>query len=137
MDNLILDTMFIFIIYYVYNHSIGGYTTQLELLNRREIVASKEQYFANFQAPKMRPEALIIQHAKTLESALQNIFPEKQEITRIEKARLIMGEDIKNLSDEELDVYLTKFQYLIDCWLDEFERLAFDNKTLREVLMEG
>ena len=109
----------------------------MELLNRQEMVASKDRPFADFPVQQIRPEALIVQHAKTLENALQHIFPEKQEITRIEKARLIMGDDVKNLSDEEMDVYLTKFQYLIDCWLDEYEKQAFGNKTLREILMEG
>jgi len=47
-----------------------------------------------------------------------------------------MGDDVKDLSDEDLEVYLTEFQYLIDAWLDEYEKEAFDNKTLREKLME-
>jgi hypothetical protein len=48
-----------------------------------------------------------------------------------------MGEAIANLSDQELDVYLTEFQYLIESWLDEYEKQVFDNKTLQQVLREG
>jgi len=76
----------------------------------------------------------ITQYGKTFETALQHIFPAKQEETRIQKARLIMGDDIKDLSDEDLDVYLTNFQYLIDSWLDEYEKQVFDNKTLKEIM---
>ncbi len=81
-----------------------------------------------------RPEALIVKQSKTFENVLNNIFPDKQEETRIQKARLIMGDDVKHLSDEDLEVFLTEFQYLIDCWLDEYERRVFDNKTLRELI---
>jgi hypothetical protein len=81
-----------------------------------------------------RPEALIVNHSKTFENALNNIFPDKQEETLIQKARLIMGDDVKDLSDEDLEVFLTEFQYLIDCWLDEYERQVFNNKTLRELI---
>ena len=48
-----------------------------------------------------------------------------------------MGDDVKDLSDEDLDVYLTNFQYLIDSWLDEYEKQVFNNKTLKEILKEG
>lgn len=54
----------------------------------------------------------------------------------MQKARRIMGDDVKDLSDEDLEVFLTEFQYLIDCWLDEYEKQQFDGKTLKEKLME-
>lgn len=47
-----------------------------------------------------------------------------------------MGDEIKELSDENLEECLTEFQFLIDSWLDEFERAAYDGKTLREVTKE-
>ena len=31
---------------------------------------------------------------------------------------------------------MTDFQYLIDCWLNEFEKEMFDGKTLLELLGE-
>ena len=48
-----------------------------------------------------------------------------------------MGDDVKDLSDEDLEVFLTEFQYLIDCWLDEYEKQVFNNKTLKELMKEG
>jgi hypothetical protein len=88
----------------------------------------------DIKVERPRPEALIATHSKTFENALNSIFPSKQEETRIQKARLIMGDDVKDLSDEDLEVFLTEFQYLIDCWLDEYEKQVFDNKTLRELI---
>ena len=92
---------------------------------------------AGIKVERPRPETLIIKHSKIFESALSNIFPSKEEETRIQKARLIMGDDVKDLSDEDLEVFLTEFQYLIDCWLDEFEKQVFNNKTLKEIIKEG
>ncbi len=91
----------------------------------------------DFSVEREKPINPIMQYGKTFETALQHIFPAKQEETRIQKARLIMGDDVKDLSDEDLDVYLTNFQYLIDSWLDEYEKQVFDNKTLKEILKEG
>ena len=88
----------------------------------------------DIKVERPRPEALIATHSKIFESTLSKIFPGKQEETRIQKARLIMGDDVKDLSDEDLEVFLTEFQYLIDCWLDEYEKQVFNNKTLRELI---
>lgn len=74
---------------------------------------------------------------RTLQTALGEIFPEKQEETLIVMTRRIMGDSVTDLSDEELRICVTKFQYLIDCWLDEFERDVFDGLTLKQLLMEG
>jgi len=93
--------------------------------------------FIDFPVEREKTVNPITQYGKTFETALQHIFPAKQEETRIQKARLIMGDDVKDLSDEDLDVYLTNFQYLIDSWLDEYEKQVFNNKTLKEILKEG
>lgn len=66
--------------------------------------------------------------------ALGRVFASTQEETRLQKTRSIMGDSVSNLSDEELEVYTTEFQYLIDEWLDEFERQAFGSQTLKQVL---
>jgi len=79
-------------------------------------------------------DALFHSTPKTLESVLQHIFPEQQEQTRILKARQIMGEAVANLTDDQLDTYLTEFQYLIDSWLDTYEKEQFNGLTLQQVL---
>lgn len=68
--------------------------------------------------------------------AIHSIFPTQQEENRAEKARRVMGEEIKELTDEDLDIYLTEFNFLLDSWLDEYEQEIFNNKTLQQVLRE-
>lgn len=77
-----------------------------------------------------------INPARTLEKTLQTIFPTTQEDTKLQKARRIMGDLVESLTDEELQVYLTEFQCLIDGWLDDFEKQAFQGSTLIETLKE-
>jgi len=115
-------------------------TSQSQLIDQQNMLVLKAQAtqpFIDFPVDREKLVNPIMQYGKTFETALQHIFPAKQEETRIQKARLIMGDDVKDLSDEDLDVYLTNFQYLIDSWLDEYEKQIFDNKTLKEILKEG
>lgn len=71
-----------------------------------------------------------------LDEALNRIFTSPQEETRLTRVRRIMGDTVSEVSDEDLEIYLTEFQYLIDSWLDEFERLAYDGLTLKQLLQE-
>ncbi len=52
----------------------------------------------------------------------------------IDEAREILGNNAKNLSDEELKDLLVEMQYLVESWLDEYERKIFNGKTLNELL---
>lgn len=72
-----------------------------------------------------------------LESVLRQAFPTQQEETRLQLVRRIMGETVLSIPDEELEVYLTEIRFLLDAWMNEFERELFNNKTLQQVLMEG
>ena len=47
-----------------------------------------------------------------------------------------MGDLVEDLSDSELEVCLSEFQYLLECWMDEFERSKFNNLTLKQLLRE-
>ena len=69
-----------------------------------------------------------------LTSPLERIFSNTQEESRVQKARGIMGDLVRELSDEELDIFITEFQSLITEWLDDFERQTFDGHTLKQVL---
>jgi hypothetical protein len=111
-------------------------TSHLQLIDQKNTLFPTAEInpSADVKVEEPRPEALIVKHSKIFESTLSKIFPGKQEETRIQKARLIMGDDVKDLSDEDLEVFLTEFQYLIDCWLDEYEKQVFNNKTLRELI---
>ena len=75
--------------------------------------------------------------AKTLDDALQRIFTTPQTETRLQKARRVMGYALDSTTDEDLETYLTEFQYLIDSWLDAYEKQVFDGLTLKQLLGRG
>jgi len=60
-----------------------------------------------------------------------------QEESRLQKARRVLGESVKDLPDQILDAFITELQYLADSWLDDYEKGVFDNKTLDELLKGG
>ena len=65
-------------------------------------------------------EELLGDSRNSIETALKSIFPTKQEESKLQKARKTLGDTAKDMPDEELESYLTEFQYLLDCWLDSF-----------------
>jgi len=64
------------------------------------------------------------------------LFREKQGESRAQRARSLMGDALKDLSDQDIESCLTEFQFLIDSWLDEFETKPFE-KTLKQLIKEG
>jgi hypothetical protein len=73
----------------------------------------------------------------SIDSALKQLFTPVSEETRLQKARRAMGSCVNSVPDEDLEAYLTEFQYLVDKWLDEYECSVFDGLTLRQVLGQG
>jgi len=72
-----------------------------------------------------------------VDEALQAIFKSSSQETLLQKTRRIMGANVSNLGDDELEVHMTNLQHLIDYWLDEYERCMFDGQTLHQLLREG
>ena len=73
----------------------------------------------------------------SIENALNAIFPKHSEETKVIQVKGILGEVGKTISDEQIEVLVSEFDFLIDGWLDEFERETFKGMTLKEVLNEG
>ncbi len=74
---------------------------------------------------------------KALNKSLDELFPEQQyDEKRIQKAREILGEVTDRYTAEQLRDIVTEIQYLVDTWLDDFERQVFAGKTLKELLHE-
>jgi len=73
----------------------------------------------------------------TLNTALSSIFPTPAEETKVQKARMILQEVASNLTDEEVEIFITELQCLIDSWFDVYEKQAFDGLTLKELLKGG
>lgn len=50
------------------------------------------------------------------------------------EARKILGDLVKNWPDERLRDEVAGTKYLVETWLDDFERKTFDGKTLSELV---
>jgi hypothetical protein len=99
-------------------------SSQLDLLN------------AQIVTPKKCGVNFSVDQTDALQSALGKIFPSGQEETRLQRARRILGEDAENISDDDLEKYVTQFQSLIDGWLDSYEKEVFGGQTLGQLLRE-
>ncbi len=55
----------------------------------------------------------------------------------IEKAKVILGDIAKKMNDDQLKDTCVEAQYLVESWLDDYERSIFEGKTLRELLGES
>lgn len=122
----------------------GGNTESLSLPNLEQIGLSvqPDRLLEGSQGKNVTPHPsarsigdLTIHTAQAF-SAFQSFSSTKEE-TRLEKARSILGTVGKEITDENLDIYLTEFNFLLDAWLDEYERHIFNNKTLIEITKEG
>jgi len=65
--------------------------------------------------------------------AIDNCFIESQEKTKISKARQLLDQTAKDIPDEQLETFAAQFKYVINCWLDSYEKQLFDGKTLQEI----
>lgn len=71
---------------------------------------------------------------KSLEGALSSIFPTQLQDDRLLQAKRLFGNDLAQTSDDDLQNHLTELQYLLDSWMDDFERDVFGGKTLRQLV---
>ena len=65
---------------------------------------------------------------------MRSIFPEPGDETKVQRARRVLGAAACGVSDDQLEVFVTELQFLIDAWLDAYEREAFGGMTLRQLL---
>ncbi len=74
---------------------------------------------------------------QSIETAINNIFPLASEENKTIKLRKALGETAKSLPDEQIETIGTEFQFLIDSWMDDFEKEVFSGQTLKEVLHDS
>ena len=71
-------------------------------------------------------------HLAPFESVISNILnPGDSKVIHLRRA---LGETSYILNDEQIEVIANQFQFLIDSWLDEFEKEIFKGLTLKEVI---
>lgn len=133
----------------IYTNTIGIVWRDMELTQTTLFDLKEAKASLSFNAPqtiKIASNAfvkgLMIEEPTSdpkasLEATLKHIFPERQEENKLQQARRILGGIARDIPDEELEVHITEFQYLICCWMDSFEKRTFDNKTLKQLLREG
>lgn len=110
-------------------------SSQLELLSLQTIIPVRTgDDFAVNVKPGFNE---LVKHKKTIENALKEIFPTRQEETTLERSRRILGDVAVGICNEDLEKYVCEFQELVELWLDSYEKEIFDNKTLREIFREG
>lgn len=64
-----------------------------------------------------------------------NYFNEQdQQRKTVGDAREVLGESAESLTDEQVYDLVNEVQYLVDTWLEEYEKKVFDGKTLDELL---
>ena len=73
----------------------------------------------------------------SLENVLSSILPSQTEENKTTKTRKHLGNIGHLVSDEQIECITAEFQFLIDTWLDEYEKEVFKGMTLREVLNGG
>lgn len=65
-------------------------------------------------------------------NVLNQMFPEQTyENKTVLEVKKILGE---KYSLEDTKTLVSAFEYLIDNWLEEYERKIFDNKTVKEII---
>ncbi len=74
---------------------------------------------------------------KSLEVGLNSLIPTYEEENKLQKARRVLGEISFEVTDEQLEVFITGIQFLLDGLLDNFERKMFDGLTLKQILEGG
>ncbi len=84
----------------------------------------------------IQPKGLSSNPQASIEQALNAIFPQQAEENKISKTRRNLGETAKTLSDEQIECINAEFQFLIDTWLDEYEKDVFEGMTLKEIINE-
>jgi len=91
-----------------------------ETRRKKEFVSTTSSVYKNLHAP--------------LTSALDRIFPQQKEENKVERTKRILGQTASHFADEQVHTINTDFQYLIDTWLDTYEKTIFDGMTLQNLL---
>lgn len=52
----------------------------------------------------------------------------------LEEVRKILGKTAESMSDIQLQDEMVKIDFLVESWLDDYERSIFSGKTLNELL---
>lgn len=83
---------------------------------------------------KLESSTSIINPQGAYEKLNQILEGQDQQEKTIQEARYILGDAADNLTDEQVYDLTNEVQFLVDSWLEEYERKVFDGKSLDELL---
>ena len=105
--------------------------TELPLFQTQQSKASVNNSSNEFTSQKLPTNTFSV-----LDISFNRIFTKNPEEKMVLKMRRMLGETANKLTDEKVECLATEFQFLINAWLDEYERDVFEGMTLKEVLNE-
>ena len=85
---------------------------------------------------RLQPQFTSSNPQQSIEAAINSIFPISSEENKTTRIRKALGETAQSLSNEQIETIITEFQFLIDSWLDEFEKEIFGGLSIKEVINE-
>ncbi len=104
-------------------------TTEIQPLTHNNLTSNQESF--NLPNP---PSEFQTNQQGTYEQINQLFNEQDQKENTVLEAREILGESAKDLTDEQVYELVTEMQFLVDSWLEEYERKVFDGKSLNELL---
>lgn len=117
----------------LFEHDIGINPQEILVVTQEEIITPALEILENINVQQTTPETI----PQSINESLEKLFPEQRYYEKdIQKAKEILGDVAQEFTPHQLKDTLVEIQYLVECWLDEFERNIFKGKTLRELLHE-
>lgn len=66
----------------------------------------------------------------------QQFQAQNSQLKLVQEARDILGQDASSLTDSQVEDLVHEVQYLVDTWLEEYEKKIFEGKTLKELIQK-
>ena len=79
-------------------------------------------------------EVKLLEQQGVYDNLNQYLTEQDKEQKTVLETRDILGNSAENLTDEQILNLVNEVQYLVDTWLEEFERKAYGGTTLNELL---
>ena len=113
---------------------IGVYTIRIRIVRIKKSKLDMETILPKQNLRNSKEERSNQGANNNLLSNFNSSFLGAQEENRLQKARGVLGESVKDVPDQILNAFITELQYLADSWLDDYEKGVFGDKTLTELL---
>lgn len=103
-------------------------THEIEQLNKQVIPKND-----SFNVPELSTNTSSTPQG-TYDRLNQFFSDQNKEQRDIVEARQILGDSAMDLTDGQVQDLVNEVQFLVDSWLDEYEKREFDGKSLNEVI---